>query len=100
MLSNIQKLFQDSSSRSIKLTNGSKAIKQKLQSDPNAKILVTSFVRTVPKVLANLSARLSGELARDRVDFKTVHALAMETTRIPFEKIIKPDPAIFRLAAA
>ena len=31
LLSNIQKLFQDSSSRSIKLTNGSKAIKQKLQ---------------------------------------------------------------------
>lgn len=67
------------------------AIKQKLQSDPNAKILVTSFVRTVPMVLANLSARLSGELARDRVEFKTVHALAMEATRIPFEKIIKPE---------
>ena len=65
------------------------AVKHKLQSNPKAKILVTSFVNTIPKVLANLTARLSGELVKDRVDFKTVHALAMEITRIPYEKIIK-----------
>ena len=64
------------------------AIKHKLQNNPKARILVTSFVNTVPKVLGNLTARLSGELAKDRVDFKTVHALAMEITRIPFEKIV------------
>ncbi len=65
-------------------------IKEKLKENPQAKILVTSFVNTVPKVLANLTSRLSGELARDRVDFKTVHKVAMDITNIQFSKVVAP----------
>ena len=40
-----------------------------------SRILLTSFVNTVPKVLAGLFERLAPEVA-DRADFQTVHCLA------------------------
>lgn len=42
---------------------------------PDQRILMTSFVRTVPDVLSGLYERLAPELA-DRADFLTVHQLA------------------------
>ena len=52
------------------------AIKRKLESQKNAKILVTSFVRTVPKVLERLAERLAGDAVRTSVEFSNVHSIA------------------------
>ena len=59
------------------------AVKRKLAEHPEAKILVTSFVNTVPAVLANLFARLAGELARQRVEFKTLHRVGWSMIYLP-----------------
>jgi len=45
------------------------------RSKPNGKVLVTTFVRTLPQVLASLFARLAPELV-DRVEFISVNKLA------------------------
>ncbi len=44
---------------------------------PGERILMTSFVKTIPEVLAGLFERLAPDLA-DRVRFKSVHSLAWE----------------------
>jgi superfamily I DNA/RNA helicase len=56
------------------------AVKSKIKSNANAKILVSSFVNTVPNVLKNLTSRLVGTLNAERVTFKTVHKLALDIT--------------------
>lgn len=46
--------------------------------EPGQRVLVTSYVRTVPQVMEGLFERLAPDVA-DRVVFKTVHALALKT---------------------
>ena len=43
---------------------------------PGQKVLVTSFVRTVPEVMQGLFERLAPDVA-DRVEFRTVHSIAL-----------------------
>lgn len=50
------------------------------RSNPKGKVLVTTYVRTLPKVLESLFARLAPELV-DRVDFTSVHQLAHRILR-------------------
>ena len=45
---------------------------------PGEKLLMTSFVNTVPDVLAGLFERLASDLA-DRLEFRSVHGLAIKT---------------------
>ncbi|WP_022881837.1 nuclease-related domain-containing DEAD/DEAH box helicase [Gryllotalpicola ginsengisoli] len=45
------------------------------RSNPEGKVLVTTYVRTLPQVLKNLFARLAPDLV-DRVEFTSVHQLA------------------------
>ncbi len=45
--------------------------------EPGRRVLLTSFVRTIPDVLAGLFERLAPDLV-DRCQFRSVHALAME----------------------
>ncbi|WP_419817607.1 nuclease-related domain-containing DEAD/DEAH box helicase [Glaciibacter flavus] len=45
------------------------------RSRPDAKVLVTTYVRTLPDVLGNLLARMAPEVS-DRVEFSGVHAFA------------------------
>ncbi|MFC4244058.1 UvrD-helicase domain-containing protein [Gryllotalpicola reticulitermitis] len=50
------------------------------RSNPHGKVLVTTFVNTLPQVLKNLFGRLAPELA-DRVEFASVHQLANRILR-------------------
>jgi superfamily I DNA/RNA helicase len=68
------------------------AVKSKLKSNSNAKILVSSFVKTVPNVLKNLTSRLTGTLSAERVTFKTVHKIALEITGLPTNLIVENGP--------
>lgn len=53
---------------------------------PGQRILMTSFVKTIPEVLRGLFERLAPDLV-DRVRFKSVHSLAMEILGLH-----RPDP--------
>jgi hypothetical protein len=50
------------------------------RSNPTGKVLVTTYVRTLPKVLENLFARLAPDLV-NRVEFTSVHQLANRILR-------------------
>ena len=49
----------------------------KLLCDPGDRVLVTTFVRTLPRVLSALMQRLAPDVA-DRVDFRSVHRFARD----------------------
>jgi superfamily I DNA/RNA helicase len=65
------------------------AVKSKIQSNPSAKILVSSFVKTVPIVLQNLTSRLVGTLNAEGVTFKTVHKIALDITGLPRSLVVQ-----------
>ena len=65
------------------------AVKSKIMGNAAAKVLVSSFVHTVPNVLKNLTSRLVGVFNAERVTFKTVHKIALDITGLPTNLIVK-----------
>jgi superfamily I DNA/RNA helicase len=75
--------------------------------DDDGRILMTSFVRTIPKVLEGLFERLAPDVAH-RVEFRTVHSLANrvlgrlaarvddENAKGRFQSVLGSDPARYR----